>query len=246
MMRPLVLAPGDEETPFPPLAEALKDPNGLIAIGGPLSSRRLEMAYRSGIFPWFSPGEPVLWWSPDPRALFLPGDIRVPRSLRKRLRHAGFEVRLDTCFEAVIRACAQPRDLGGGTWITGEMINTYARLHAQGVAHSVEVMAEGELVGGLYGVAIGAGFFGESMFSRQADASKVALVWLAGQLWRWGYQFIDCQLPSEHILRLGARLVPRSRFKNMLDTAGSQPGKRGAWRFDEAYSPLGDATLDSI
>jgi leucyl/phenylalanyl-tRNA--protein transferase len=245
-MRPLLLAPNDDHTPFPPLADALEDPNGLLAIGGALSSRRLEMAYRSGIFPWFSPGEPVLWWSPDPRALFLPGDIRVPRSLRKRLRHAGFEMRLDTRFAAVIRACAEPRSRGGGTWITQDMMDAYVDLHGLGMAHSVEVMVEGELVGGLYGVAIGAGFFGESMFSRRADASKVALVWLAGQLWRWGYQFIDCQLPSEHILRLGARMVPRPRFERMLFSARSQAGRDGIWRFDDGYSPLGDAAPDSI
>ena len=240
------LAADDQDTPFPPLDSALLEPNGLIAVGGSLSPRRLQLAYRSGIFPWFSDGEPVLWWSPDPRALFLPGDLKLHRSLRKRLRHAGFKVSLDTAFEQVMRACAEPRPTQPTTWITEAMIAAYCQLHELGLAHSVEVWDADGLVGGLYGVSIGKGFFGESMFSRQADASKVALAWLAGQLWRWDFHFIDCQLPSAHLARLGVRLVPRREFARRLSAAGRHPDKPGPWRFDRDYTPLGAADHDSL
>lgn len=236
----------DHDTPFPPLEQALLEPNGLIAVGGALSPQRLKLAYQAGIFPWFSEGEPVLWWSPDPRAVFLPGDIRLPRSLRKRLRNAPFSITLDTAFAAVMRECAQPRPGQPGTWITEAMIQAYVELHHLGHAHSVEVWHEGRLIGGLYGIAMGRAFFGESMFSRESDASKIALVWLAGQLWRWGYQLIDCQVPSEHLLRTGARLLRRPEFRSRLRIAQAEARPARQWRFDSGYVPLADAGADSI
>lgn len=236
----------DQDTPFPPLEQALLEPNGLIAVGGALSPQRLQLAYRSGIFPWFSEGEPVLWWSPEPRAVFLPGGIKLHRSLRKRMRNAGFQVRLDGAFETVMRRCAEPRPTQPTTWITEAMVQAYVRLHAMGLAHSVEVLREGELVGGLYGVALGRAFFGESMFSRETDASKIALVWLAGQLWRWGFHFIDAQVPNEHLLSLGARLLPRSDFTRRLTRAMAHPDKPGPWSFDRGYTPLAQPGADTI
>ncbi|OYY81883.1 MAG: leucyl/phenylalanyl-tRNA--protein transferase, partial [Hydrogenophilales bacterium 16-62-9] len=170
---------------FPAVETALADPNGLLAMGGDLSAGRLLDAYRHGIFPWFNSGEPILWWSPDPRMVLVPGEIRVARSLAKRIRNGGFELRVDTAFVEVMRACAAPREGAGGTWISPAMIAAYTRLFEAGWAHSMETWRDGQLVGGLYGVAIGRMFYGESMFSREPDASKVALVRLAQQLQRW-------------------------------------------------------------
>lgn len=229
---PLLLYPDDETTPFPPAALAMREPNGLLAIGGSLTPTRLEQAYRSGIFPWFSEGQEILWWSPDPRAVLFPEKIRLSRSLRKSLRNKDIEVIFDAAFTDVMRACAAPRVDQPGTWITQDMIAAYTELHALGRAHSVEVYQAGRLVGGLYGVAMGAIFFGESMFSRQRDASKIALAWLAAQLKLWGYRAIDCQLPSAHLLGLGAQTMPRRDFLTLLHAALAQPGKKGAWRFD--------------
>jgi leucyl/phenylalanyl-tRNA--protein transferase len=235
---------------FPPVETALADPNGLLAMGGDLSVERLLDAYRHGIFPWFNPGEPILWWSPDPRMVLVPDEVRVTRSLAKRIRNAGFEVRLDTAFADVMRGCAaprpppgrvsggvplagaEPREGAGGTWISPAMITAYTRLHQAGYAHSVETWREGRLVGGLYGVAIGRMFYGESMFSREPDASKVALARLARQLQQWGFGLIDCQMETPHLASLGARTMPRAAFTARLSELVNLPHLSGTWRFD--------------
>jgi leucyl/phenylalanyl-tRNA--protein transferase len=217
---------------FPSVETALNDPNGLLAMGGDLSVERLLDAYRHGIFPWFNPGEPILWWSPDPRMVLVPSEIRVTRSLAKRIRNGGFEVRLDTAFTDVMRGCAEPREGASGTWISPMMIAAYTRLHQAGYAHSVEAWHDGKLVGGLYGVAIGRMFFGESMFSREPDASKVALVWLAQQLQRWGFGLIDCQMETAHLASLGARTMPRAAFTARLAELVNLPHRPGPWHFD--------------
>ncbi|MDZ7840809.1 MAG: leucyl/phenylalanyl-tRNA--protein transferase [Gammaproteobacteria bacterium] len=206
---------------FPPVEHA--SPEGLLAIGGDLSSRRLLDAYRHGIFPWYSAGQPILWWSPDPRAVLYPDQLRISRSLRKTLKQGVFTVTFDRAFESVIEACAAPRRVGGepsaGTWITDEMKAAYVALHHQGYAHSVEAWSGSRLAGGLYGVALGRGFFGESMFHRQTDASKAALAGLVALLRRREFHIIDCQLPSAHIMSLGAVEIPRSRFLEELAVA---------------------------
>ena len=203
----------DPDTPFPPASMAETDPDGLLAIGGDLSESRLLNAYRAGIFPWFSGQQPLLWWSPDPRTLLFPDRLHVSRSLRKTLRRENFHVTFDTAFEQVIRHCAMiPRTGQNGTWITDEMLQAYCALHRQGQAHSVEVWHDGELAGGLYGVAIGAAFYGESMFSRRRDASKIALVKLVDKLAAAGFLFIDCQVVTDHLLSLGAETVDRTAF----------------------------------
>jgi leucyl/phenylalanyl-tRNA--protein transferase len=217
---------------FPPVETALADPNGLLAMGGDLSPGRLLDAYRHGIFPWFNPGEPILWWSPDPRMVLAPGEIRVTRSLAKRIRNAGFEVRLDTAFVEVMRACAAPREGAGGTWISPAMVAAYTRLHQAGYAHSVETWREGRLAGGLYGVAIGRMFYGESMFSREPDASKVALVRLARQLQQWDFGLIDCQMETSHLASLGAHTMPRAEFTARLADLVNLPHRPGPWHFD--------------
>ena len=217
---------------FPPVETALAEPNGLLAMGGDLSVGRLLDAYRHGIFPWFNPGEPILWWSPDPRMVLVPGEIRVTRSLAKRIRNGGFEVRLDTAFTDVMRACAEAREGAGGTWISPAMIAAYTRLHQAGYAHSVETWHDGRLVGGLYGVAIGRMFYGESMFSREPDASKVALARLAQQLQRWDFGLIDCQMETAHLASLGARTMPRAAFTVRLAELVNLPHLPGPWRFD--------------
>jgi leucyl/phenylalanyl-tRNA--protein transferase len=220
------------EQPFPPVHRALREPNGLLAAGGDLSFERLIAAYRQGIFPWYGEGQPVLWWSPDPRMVLYPREIEVSRSLRKRLRKRDFQVRVDTCFVRVMRACAEPRAGQGGTWITEEMLEAYASLHAAGMAHSVETWTEGELTGGLYGVALGRVFFGESMFSRASDASKIALVHLARQLERWNFGIVDCQMATAHLASLGAREIPRKDFVRALSELVNYPTRTGKWRFD--------------
>ncbi len=217
---------------FPPVETALREPNGLLAMGGDLSLERLLDAYRHGIFPWFNPGEPVLWWSPDPRMVLVPGEIRVTRSLAKRIRNGGFEMRVDTAFADVMRACAEPREGAGGTWISPAMIAAYSRLHQAGYAHSVETWRDGQLVGGLYGVAIGRMFYGESMFSREPDASKVALVHLARQLLHWEFGLVDCQMETVHLASLGARTMPRTVFTTRLAELVNLPHHPGPWRFD--------------
>jgi leucyl/phenylalanyl-tRNA--protein transferase len=204
---------GDE--PFPPVSRALASPNGLLCAGGDLSPQRLIEAYRRGIFPWFSEGDPLLWWSPDPRMVLFPDELKVSRSLRKAM--GRFETRVDSAFPDVIEACAAPRDGQGGTWIVPEMIAAYARLHELGFVHSVESWSEGRLAGGLYGVALGKVFFGESMFTRAPDASKVALVRLVERLRERGFRVIDCQQATAHLASLGAREIPRKRFAQLLE-----------------------------
>lgn len=229
---------------FPPVETALSEPNGLLAAGGDLSAERLLYAYRLGIFPWYSPGEPLLWWSPDPRTVLFPNEVKISRSLRRTLKSAGYEIRLDSAFAEVVAACAAPREYGAGTWISDEMQTAYRRLHQLGYAHSVETWVELEgqstLVGGLYGVAIGRVFYGESMFSRVSNASKIALAHLCRLLERRGFVVIDCQMNTVHLASLGAREIPRQEFVAGLaqwtsegdDGAGSEGGRR--WPRDEA------------
>ncbi len=218
--------------PFPPLEQALDEPNGLLAAGGGLSTARLLEAYRQGIFPWYGEGEPILWWSPDPRMVLVPGELKVPRSVGKMLRKSHFEVRADTAFRDVMVACAAPRRGQRGTWITGEMVEAYTRLHQLGHAHSVETWIGGDLAGGLYGVALGRAFFGESMFSRATDASKIALVHLVRQLQRWEFGIIDCQMATPLLASFGAREIPRREFSNRLKELVNYPRPVGLWRFD--------------
>lgn len=205
---------------FPPLEMALDNPNGLLAAGGDLSVQRLLQAYRRGIFPWYEDGQPILWWSPSPRAVLYPHELHISRSLRKTLRRGDFTVTADTVFREVITACAGSRQLtphhDTGTWITAEMIEAYCELHRRGIAHSIEVWQGDQLLGGLYGLALGQVFFGESMFSRVSNASKVAFVSLVQQLSEWGYQMIDCQVSSEHLTSLGAQEISRPHFQKLL------------------------------
>ena len=223
---------------FPDPSQALDEPNGLLAVGGDLSPTRLGHAYRQGIFPWFSSGDPILWWSPDPRTILRPHQIHVSRSLRKRLRQGRLSVTFDQNFAAVIRACAQPRDAQGGTWLVPPMIAAYESLHREGLAHSVEVWLDGDLVGGLYGVAIGRVFFGESMFSRVADASKVALVQLCRRLDDWGFALVDCQMRTDHLLSMGAMEIPRAEFQLALQRFCHAPGYDFGWLpFSPAQTP---------
>ena len=220
------------DAPFPPVSHALAEPNGLLAAGGDLSVGRLLDAYRHGIFPWYSAGQPLLWWSPDPRMVLEPGEFRIARSLRKRLRRRDYEVRVDTCFADVMHACAAPRPDQSGTWITREMVAAYSALHRQGYAHCVETWIGGERAGGLYGVALGRMFYGESMFSRVPDASKIALAHLARQLERWDYGMIDCQMETPHLASLGARLAPRAEFMRKLRELVNYPVRAATWCFD--------------
>ena len=220
------------DDPFPPVTAALKDPDGLLAAGGELSAERLLDAYRHGIFPWYNPGQPVLWWSPDPRMVLIPRELKVSRSLSKALRNRAYEVRADTSFRAVMQACAAPRPLQDGTWIGAGMIAAYCALHEQGLAHSIETWIDGELAGGLYGVALGRVFYGESMFTHAADASKVALVHLVRQLERWGFGMIDCQVHTEHLASVGARAIPRADFMRNLRELINYAGVTGRWELD--------------
>lgn len=220
-MRPAFLD-GCPDDWFPPPEQALDDPNGLLAIGGSLSRRRLLAAYRRGIFPWYGDGQPLLWWTPDPRAVLLPERLRISRSLQKRLRNAGFQLTWNTDFAAVIDACAAPRAHESGTWITSAMRTAYLDLHAAGFAHSIEVWRDRTLVGGLYGLLLGTAFFGESMFSRERDASKIALVRLVHGLQPRGLSLLDCQVPSDHLRRLGAEEIPRTDFQQRLARALSE------------------------
>lgn len=226
------IQPGDPPESFPDPARALREPDGLLAVGGDLSPARLLYAYRHGIFPWYDAGLPILWWSPDPRALFLPGSVHVSRSLQKRMRRGGYELRLDTAFAEVMRACAGPRPQypDGGTWLDGEMQAAYQELHHLGYAHSAELWVDGELKGGLYGVALGRVFFGESMFSHVTDASKIVLVELMQRLAGWGYAFMDCQVQSEHLQRMGSVPVARADFLQLLVKLCDQPVSPAAWR----------------
>lgn len=208
---------------FPPDETALPDPNGLIAIGGDLRTERLLAAYRRGIFPWYESGQPILWWTPDPRCVLFPGELHISRSLKRCLRRKDVEITTDRAFGQVIRACAEPREPGGGTWVTTDMIQAYESLHERGHAHSFEVWRSKRLIGGLYGVAIGAMFFGESMFSRESDASKMVLVALCRKLVRHDAGLVDCQVVSRHLLTLGARPLPRAEFLRCMAGAIAEP-----------------------
>ncbi|HRB97554.1 MAG TPA: leucyl/phenylalanyl-tRNA--protein transferase [Nitrosomonas sp.] len=222
----------ESHSSFPPVENALREPNGLLAVGGDLSPQRLLEAYSKGIFPWFNADEPILWWSPNPRMVLFPEEIKISRSLRKTLKKDHYQIRTDGSFTQVMHACASSRKGQTGTWIHPEMIAAYTALHDMGLAHCVETWMDGELVGGLYGVALGQVFFGESMFSRVSDASKIALVHLAKQLQRWEFGLIDCQVKTGHLTSLGAREIPRSEFSQQLDRliADTKPGNK--WSFD--------------
>jgi len=222
-----ILRPGEPLEPFPPVDQASAE--GIVAVGGDLSPRRLVQAYRRGIFPWFSEGQPIIWWSPDPRAVLYPRDLHVSRSLQKTIRRGRFAVRFDTSFREVLLACADTRPSSSGTWITSDMVDAYCRLYHQGLAHSIETWNGGTLVGGLYGVALGGVFFGESMFSRETDASKCALVSLVETLSCWEFDLIDCQVASPHLTRLGAVEIPRARFQGELEIGLQKSGKPGSW-----------------
>ncbi len=216
---------------FPSPGRARQD--GLLAVGGDLSLPRLLRAYEMGIFPWYAEGDPIIWWSPDPRLVLYPKDLKISKSLQKILRQNRFHVTLDTAFPDVIRECAiVRREKGEETWLVSEMIDAYIDLHRAGYAHSAEAWSDGRLVGGLYGVSQGSCFFGESMFARTSNASKVAFVLLVEQLKAWGIDLIDCQVPTGHLKRLGAREIPRERFLDQLEKRLKIPTRLGRWRFD--------------
>lgn len=231
-MQLTVLNPNTPEQDFPPVTKALREPDGLLAIGGCLSQSRLLNAYRHGVFPWYNPGEPILWWSPDPRLVLFPDQLVISRSLRKTLRKAIFSVTFDQAFNEVITACADPRKDSTGTWITTAVNSAYNQLHKAGFAHSVETWQGDKLVGGLYGVALGQVFFGESMFHTQTDASKVAFATLVEQLQSWGYRLIDCQVHTRHLESFGARQIDRNAFIKLLDQYCDIPVKPSAWRVE--------------
>lgn len=220
------------DDPFPPVSGAAREPNGLLAAGADLSPTRLVAAYSNGIFPWFSDGQPILWWSPDPRMVLFPADLKVSRSLGKTLRRNNFEVRSDSAFRQVMQACSEPRSGQDGTWITDRMVEAYSALHAEGIAHSVETWRDGKLIGGLYGIALGRMFFGESMFSRATDASKIALVALVRQLGHWNFGMIDCQMNTPHLASMGAREIARSEFTLRLKELIHYPPVPAPWHLE--------------
>lgn len=221
-----------QDEPFPPVEQAWEEPNGLLAVGGDLSLPRLKNAYQAGIFPWFGPREPIYWWSPNPRTVLFPEKIRMTRSLRKSLRNKGYRISFDTCFSDVVEACAAPRAYTAETWITNEMHTAYCMLHAWDIAHSVEVWnPAGKLVGGLYGVATGGVFSGESMFSREPDTSKIAMVALAWHLQHWGFKLIDCQIENPHLLSMGAENISRQEYIHILQAHLQHPQPR-RWQAD--------------
>jgi leucyl/phenylalanyl-tRNA--protein transferase len=222
----------DLEGVFPPVAAACSEPNGLLCAGGDLSPHTLLAAYRHGVFPWFEDDQPILWWSPDPRMIIELEGFKPSRSLTKLLRRGVFQVSVDTCFSDVIEACAAPRGADTGTWITAEMQAAYCDLWALGHAHSIEVWEGDALVGGLYGIAIGHQFFGESMFSRASNASKVGLATLATQLNRWGFEFLDCQVANPHLESLGAIEIPRAAFIARIASTCERARTPGHWALD--------------
>ncbi|MBS0337618.1 MAG: leucyl/phenylalanyl-tRNA--protein transferase [Proteobacteria bacterium] len=219
----------DRHSPFPPVERALKVPNGLLAAGGDLSVERLLSAYRSGIFPWFSDGEPLLWWSPDPRMVLHTDEFRISRSLAKSIRNRGYEVRVDTAFAAVLEGCAGPRRHQPGTWLGPEMRAAYLQLHQLGYAHCFETWRDGALAGGLYGMAIGRMFYGESMFARATDASKVALAALVAELRQRGFPLVDCQMNTSHLASLGAREIKRADFLRAVSALVNYAEPPGRW-----------------
>jgi len=212
----VLLLPTDPPTALPPTTDALRSPDGLLAVGGALTPDWLLHAYRHGVFPWFSPGQPILWWTPDPRTVLLPREFRRSKSLRQSIRNRGYETRVDTAFADVVRRCAEPRDADGGTWITPEIADAYLALHELGIAHSIETWQGDQLVGGLYGVGIGRVFYGESMFARARDASKVALARLVDECLARGVELIDCQMETAHLASLGSRCLSRREFEVLL------------------------------
>jgi len=242
------LNPGDPPDSFPDPAGAAREAGGLLAVGGDLTVERLLAAYRRGIFPWYEPGQPVLWWSPDPRAVLLPGKLHISRSLRRALRSDRYRVSVDLAFAAVIGACADTR-AATGTWITPEMQAAFVRLHELGHAHSVETWLGEKLVGGLYGIAVGGVFFGESMFSQATDASKIALVRLVRLIQSRGMQLIDCQVETAHLTSLGSELMPRGDFLRLMHSLTITADSSGAWRENPCPtsalvpSPAGPAPL---
>ena len=211
---------------------SLADPSGLLAVGGDLSTERLLLAYSNGIFPWYGPESPPRWWSPPVRPVLRPAEVHVGRSLAKAVKRRPFELRLDTAFRAVMEACAEPRPGQDGTWIVPEMVEAYTRLHELGLAHSAEAWSGGALAGGLYGVALGGVFFGESMFARVDDASKIAFVTLCRQLDRWGFELIDSQVTNEHTARFGTVEIPRDEFRSRVRSLLEKPTRRGPWTLD--------------
>lgn len=217
MRRPIWLPEDASPEALPPATQALDDPDGLLAVGGALTPEWLLYAYRHGVFPWYSPGQPILWWSPDPRTVLFPQEFHCSRSLAQSIRNRGYETRIDTAFATVIEACAAPRDTDSGTWITREMRAAYLLLHRLGAAHSVETWSGDRLVGGLYGVTIGRVFYGESMFTHSRDASKVALARLVDECRRRDVRLIDCQMATAHLFSLGSRTLPRARFVRLLE-----------------------------
>ena len=230
-----LLGPTD---PFPPVDHALDEPNGLLAAGGGLSVARLVDAYSRGIFPWFNEGDPVLWWCPEPRMVLPTNGVRISRSLGRRLARRDYEVTIDKAFVDVLHACAAPRRDETGTWLVPVMRRAYQRLHAAALAHSIEIWIDGDLAGGLYGVSLGRMFFGESMFARRTDASKMALAWLAAQLARWGVPMIDCQMRTDHLASLGAIELPRADFVTRVSALVQEPPPT-PWQFDEDLKARG-------
>ena len=215
---------------FPPPEAALENPNGLLAVGGELTPEWLMTAYANGVFPWFEDdASPILWWCPDPRAVLFPDQLKISRSLGKRIRNAGFEATIDTAFADVVLGCAQPRSYAQDTWITRRMMDAYIELHAMGYAHSVEIWRADQLVGGLYGVSLGRMFFGESMFAIEKDASKVAFYHLVQQITAWDFNLIDCQIMNDHLASLGAVNLPRSEFLQLLAENRTKPTRTGDW-----------------
>jgi leucyl/phenylalanyl-tRNA--protein transferase len=226
------LSPGD---PFPSIENALDDPNGLLCAGTELTAERVFDAYHQGIFPWYSDGQPVLWWSPDPRMVLLPAEFKLHRSLRKSIRNFDYEITVDQDFVGVMMGCAEPRLEQAGTWISEEIVFAYSELHRSGYAHSVECRIDGELVGGLYGIALGRMFFGESMFARRTDASKIAFAHLVCQLRRWRFELIDCQQETVHLASFGARPIARKNFATELQRlvhSSALVNRCGKWLFD--------------
>lgn len=228
------LSPTDPPDAFPDVAQALTEPDGLLAAGGDLSVARLLAAYTRGIFPWFEDGQPVLWWSPDPRCVLWPGQFHVARRLRQQLRNSDAELRFNTAFDAVVRACAGKRRSQQGTWITDDMRVAYERLHHEGWAHSVEIWDEQGLAGGLYGLCIGKVFFGESMFSARPNTSKIALLGLTRHMLSAGLELLDCQVASPHLLTLGAEFMPRDEFSACLEAACDPPRPHDGWPAEPA------------
>lgn len=225
-----LLDSGQADQAFPHVSQALTEPDGLLAVGGCLSTQRIINAYSQGIFPWYSNDDPILWWSPDPRLIIYPEKLHLSRSLQKTLRRQTFQVTFDTAFTQVIKACATPRSDDAGTWLLPEMQQAYIRLHKEGYAHSIEAWHQDKLVGGLYGIAVGQVFFGESMFYHKTDASKVAFVTLIQRLSDWGYQLVDCQVHTQHLVSLGAEEISRTHFSSLLQRFRHHKPHSIAWQ----------------